>query len=168
MAPMDPFTLMCKKAQGKKKAAQASRNKEPQRVVHEVAPEQPTQGAISCSSTQEEPIQPPQVVEVDEPEMVTEQPPGGKRAQTEVEASELPGSSSREEVWAPVLRAGKRLITTKDSLLGTSNIDVSARITHGLGAAMCLPEDIKAWDAMPSGKVFRQIAHGLFTVSFGV
>ena len=39
MTPMDPFALMGKKAQGKKKAAQAGQNKKPPRVVHEVAPE---------------------------------------------------------------------------------------------------------------------------------
>jgi hypothetical protein len=99
-------------------------------------------------------------VEVDEPETVTEQP-RVKRARTEIKASELLRSSSREEVWAPELRSGKRLVTTKDSLLGTSNIDVLARIAHGLGTAMCLPEDIKVWNVMPSGKVFRHIAHGL-------
>uniref|UniRef100_A0A2N9IT59 Uncharacterized protein n=1 Tax=Fagus sylvatica TaxID=28930 RepID=A0A2N9IT59_FAGSY len=71
---------------------------------------------------------PPRVV--DEPETVTEQP-RVKRARTEIKASELLRSSSREEVWAPELRSGKRLVTTKDSLLGTSNIDVSARIAHG-------------------------------------
>jgi hypothetical protein len=57
MALVDPFALMGKKAQGKKKAAQAGQNKKPPRVVHEVAPEQPTQGAASSSSAREEPIQ---------------------------------------------------------------------------------------------------------------
>ena len=134
----------------------------------EVVPELPTQRAESGSSAQQEPIQPPQVVEVDEPGVVAEQPPKVKRARTEVEASELPSSSSMGEVWAPALRVGKRLITTEDSLLGTSNIDVSARIAHGLGAAMCLLENIRAWNVMPSGKAFLHIARGLFTVSFGV
>ncbi len=30
---------------------------------------------------------------------------------------------------------------------------------------MCLPEDIWTWNVMPSGKAFRHIACGLFTVS---
>ena len=107
-------------------------------------------------------------MEVVEPGVVAKQPPRVKRAWTEVEASELPGPSSTGEVWAPVLRAGKRLITTQDSLLGTSNVDVLARITHGLGAAVCLPEDIQTWSMMPSGKAFRHITRGLFTVSFSV
>ena len=134
----------------------------------EVVPELPTQRAESGSSAQQEPIQPPQVVEVDEPGMVAKQPFRVKRARTEVEASKCPSSSSREEVWAPELRVRKRLITTKDSLLGNTNVDVSARITHGLGVVVCLPEDIKAWNVMPSGKAFRHIACGLFTVGFGV
>ncbi len=53
MAPVDPFALMGKKA------AQVGQNKKPPRVVHEVAPEQPTQGAASSSSAREEPIQSP-------------------------------------------------------------------------------------------------------------
>ena len=168
MAPVDPFELMGKKAQGKKKAAQPSQPKKPRRAILEVAPEQPTQRAEFGSSAREELIQPPQVVEVDEPGVVAEQPPKVKRARTEVEASELPSSSSMGQVWAPALRVGKRLITTEDSLLGTSNIDVSARIAHGLGAAMCLLENIRAWNVMPSGKAFLHIARGLFTVSFGI
>ncbi len=82
-------------------------------------------------------------MELDEPGVVAEQPPRGKRARTEVEASELPGPSSAGEVWALELRTETRLITTKDSLLGTSNVNLSTRVAHGLGAAVCLPEDIR-------------------------
>jgi hypothetical protein len=60
------------------------------------------------------------------------------------------------------------LITTQDSLLGTSNVDISGWIAHGLGAAVCLPQDILAWDAMPTGKAICQIVRGLFTVTFGI
>ena len=131
-----------------------------------IASEQSTSRAESGSSAREEPTQLPQVVELDEPAVVAEQLPKVKRARTEVEAYEHPGPSSTGEVWAPELRAGTRLITTKDSLLGTNNADLSAQIAHGLGAAVCLPEHIGTWNVMPSSKAFRHIARGLFTVSF--
>ncbi len=169
MAPIDPYELMGKKAKGKKKAAQSGQAEKPQRAIFEViAPKQSTQKAESDSSTREEPTQPPQVVELDEPRVVTKQPPRVKRARTEVEASELSGPSSVEEIWAPKLRAGKRPITTQDSVLGTSNVEHSVRVAHGLGVAMCLPGDIRTWDEMSSGKAFRHIAHGLFMVSLVV
>jgi hypothetical protein len=169
MAPVDPFELMGTKAKGKKKTAQSGQTKRPRKAVFKViASEQSTQGDESSSSAREEPTQSPQVVELHELEAVADQPPRVKRAWTEVKASELSSSSSTGEVWAPALRAGQRLITTKDSLLGTSNVDVSARVAHGLGAAVCLLEDIWTWNVMPLGKAFRHIARGLFTVSFGV
>uniref|UniRef100_A0A2N9G542 Uncharacterized protein n=1 Tax=Fagus sylvatica TaxID=28930 RepID=A0A2N9G542_FAGSY len=40
----------------------------------------------------------------------------------------------------------------------------SARVAHGLGAAVCLPKDIRTWDEIPLGKAFRHIARGLFMV----
>ena len=83
------------------------------------------------------------MVNIDEPEAVAKPPPRVKRARTKVEASELPGPSSSEEIWAPELRAGTRLITTQDSLLGTSNVNLSARVAHSLGAAVCLLGDIR-------------------------
>ena len=108
------------------------------------------------------------MVNIDEPEAVAKPPPRVKRARTEVEASELPGPSTSEETWALELRAGSRLITTQDSLLGTSNIDLLARVAHGLGALVCLPNDIRTWNVMPSSKAFRHIAHGLFTIGLVV
>ena len=107
-------------------------------------------------------------MELDEPGIIAEQPPRAKRARPEVEASELSGPSSAKEIWASELRAGKRPITTQDSLLGTSNVDLSAQVAHDLGAVVCLLGDIWTWDVMPSGKAFRQIARGLFTVSLVV
>ena len=104
-------------------------------------------------------------MELDEPGIVTEQPPREKRAKTEVKAFKLPGPSSLKEVWALELRARKRTITAQDSVLGTSNVEHSAQVAHGLGAAVCLPKDIRTWDEMPLGKAFRHIAHGLFMVS---
>lgn len=169
MAPVDPFELMGKKAKGRKKADQSGQPKKPRKAIFEViALKQSTERAEFDSAAREEPTQPPQVVELDEPEVVAKQPPKVKRARTEVEASELPSSSSAGEVWALELRAKKRLITTQDSLLGTSNADLLARVAHGLGATVCLPEDIRAWSVMPSGKAFRHISRGLFKVSFGI
>ena len=69
------------------------------------------------------------------------------------------------EVWAPKLRAGTRLITTQDSLLGATNADLSAWIAHGLGTAVCLPKDMRIWSVMPSVMAFRHISRGLFTVN---
>ena len=104
---------MGKKAKGKKKTAQSGQIKKPRRAVLEVtSSEQFTQKAEPESSAREEPTQPPQVVELNKPRVVVEQPPRVKRARTEVEASKLPSMSSMGEVWAPELRAGQRLITT--------------------------------------------------------
>jgi hypothetical protein len=128
--------------------------------------EQSSKRTESDLVAQDEAMQPPQIVEIEEPEMVSEQPQRVKRAKTEI--SDIPGPSSTEETWAPELRAGKRLITTQDSLLGTANADISSRIAHGLGATVCLPQDILAWNAMPTGKAVRQIVRGLFTISFGI
>lgn len=128
--------------------------------------EQSSERTESDLVAQDEAMQPPQIVEIEEPEMVSEQPQRVKRARTEI--SDIPGPSSTEETWAPKLRAGKRLITTQDSLLDTTNADISGRIAHGLGATVCLPQDILAWNAMPTGKAVRQIVRGLFTISFGI
>ncbi len=108
------------------------------------------------------------MVNIDVPKAVAKPPLRVKRARTEAEASALPSPSTSEESWAPELRAGSRLITTQDSLLGTSNVDLSARVAHGLGAVVCLPNDIWTWNVMPSGKAFRHIARGLFTVGLVV
>uniref|UniRef100_A0A2N9FJV0 Uncharacterized protein n=1 Tax=Fagus sylvatica TaxID=28930 RepID=A0A2N9FJV0_FAGSY len=167
MAPIDPYELMGKKAKGKKKAAQGGQNKKPRRAVFKaIAPQQSSEGTDYGSACQEEPTQ-PQKVELDEPETTAEEALRAKRARTEVEESELPGpsTSTSEEIWAPELRAGKRLITTRDSLLNTSNVDVSSRIAHGLCAAVCLPDNIRTWNIMPLGKAFRHIARGLFSIS---
>uniref|UniRef100_A0A2N9IK78 Uncharacterized protein n=1 Tax=Fagus sylvatica TaxID=28930 RepID=A0A2N9IK78_FAGSY len=169
MTPINPYELMGKKVKGKKKATQGGQAKRPKRAVFEViAPEQSTQRADSDSSTREEPTQPPQIVELDEPGIVTEQPPREKRAKTEAKAFKLPGPSSSKEVWALELRVRKRPITAQDSVLGTSNVEHSARVTHGLGAAVCLPKDIRTWDEIPLGKAFRHIARGLFMAAQGI
>jgi hypothetical protein len=143
MALINPYELMGKKVKGKKKATWGGQAKRPKRAVFEViALEQSTQKANSDSSTREEPIQPPQIVELDELGIVTEQPPREKRAKTEVKAFKLPGPSSSKKVWAPKLRVRKRPITAQDSVLGTSNVQHSARVAHGLGAAIYLHKDI--------------------------
>uniref|UniRef100_A0A2N9GXM0 Uncharacterized protein n=1 Tax=Fagus sylvatica TaxID=28930 RepID=A0A2N9GXM0_FAGSY len=67
--PINPYELMRKKSKGKGKAKQGAQAKKPRRVVFEViALEQATQSADSSSAAREELTQPPQVVEIDEPE----------------------------------------------------------------------------------------------------
>jgi hypothetical protein len=74
-------------------------------VLEVTLSEQSTQRAKPDLSAREEPTQPPQVVELDELEVVAEQLPKVKRARIEVKASDRPGPSSMGEVWAPELRA---------------------------------------------------------------
>uniref|UniRef100_A0A2N9H7Z3 Uncharacterized protein n=1 Tax=Fagus sylvatica TaxID=28930 RepID=A0A2N9H7Z3_FAGSY len=83
--------------EGKGKAKQSAQAKKPRRAVFEVtAPEQATQSADSGSVVREEQTQPPQVVEIDEPEVVAEPSPRAKRARTEGKLSYLPGPLYRE------------------------------------------------------------------------
>jgi hypothetical protein len=143
LAPIDPYKIMGKKQKPKGKGKQGAQAKKPRRAIYEViTAEQSTQKAESDSAAQEEPTQPPQIVELGELEIATEQPPKEKRARSEVEASELPGSSSSEKIWAPELRARKRPITAQDSVLGTSNVEHSAKVVHALTATACLPGDL--------------------------
>uniref|UniRef100_A0A2N9IWY1 Uncharacterized protein n=1 Tax=Fagus sylvatica TaxID=28930 RepID=A0A2N9IWY1_FAGSY len=125
MAPVDPYELMGKKSKGRKKAAQSGQPKKPQRAV----------------------LKPPQVVELDEPIVVAEQPP---------------------KLKGPRLRLRHLNFRVRHQRESTSNADLSALVTHGLGAAMCLPEDIRTSSVMPSGKAFRHIARGLFTAAQGI
>ena len=72
MARVDLYELMGKKAKRKKKAAPSGQDKKPRRAVFKViAPKKSTQRAESDSADREEPTQPPQVVELDEPGIVT-------------------------------------------------------------------------------------------------
>jgi hypothetical protein len=96
--PINPYELMRKKSKGKGKAKQGAQAKKPRRVVFEViALEQATQSADSSSAAREELTQPPQVVEIDEPEEVGEPAPREKRARTEGMPSHLSGPSSSDD-----------------------------------------------------------------------
>uniref|UniRef100_A0A2N9GKP0 Uncharacterized protein n=1 Tax=Fagus sylvatica TaxID=28930 RepID=A0A2N9GKP0_FAGSY len=143
-------------------AKQGAQAKKPMKVVFEViTPEQATQSANLGSDAREKLTQPPQVVEIDEPEEVEEPAPRAKRAQTEGEPSQLPGPSSSDDVWAPELMVGLNPISTHDTVLDTSNVEHSAKVAHALTGAACLPGDIQAWDEMFLGQIFRHISRGL-------
>ena len=112
MAPIDSYELMGKKSKGKKKATHGAQAKKPRRAMFEViALDQSTKSADSNSAAREESTQPPQIVELDEPEVVAEPPHRAKRARTEAEVLELPGPSSSEDVWALELMVGMKPIT---------------------------------------------------------
>jgi hypothetical protein len=96
MAPIDPYELMGRKSKGKGKAKQGAQAKKPKRAVFEViAPEQATQSAYSDSVAQEEPTQPPQVVEIDEAEIVAEPSPRAKRASRQISRGRRLRTTSR-------------------------------------------------------------------------
>ena len=99
MAPIDPYEIMGKKPKAKGKANQGAQAKKPRKAVYEVIGlEQSTQSADSNSATREEPARPPPVVDLDEPEVVTEPLPRAKRARIEAEVPEIPGPSSSVDV----------------------------------------------------------------------
>ena len=164
--PINPYELMGKKSKGKGKAKQGTQAKKPSRAVFEViAPEQATQSADSGSATREEQTQPPQVVEIDEPEVVAEPTPRAKRARTEGEPSHLPGLSSSDDVWAPELMVGLNPVSIHDIVLDTLNVEHSAKVAYALTGAACLPGDVQAWDEMYSGQIFHHISRELVMVS---
>ncbi len=99
MTPIDPYEIMGKKPKAKGKAKQDAQAKKPRRVIYEViGPEQSTQSADSNSATREEPARPPPVVDLDEPEVVTEPLPRAKRARIEAEVPEILGPSSSVDI----------------------------------------------------------------------
>ncbi len=164
--PINPYELMGKKSKGKGKAKQGAQAKKPKRAVCEViAPEQATQSTDLGSAVREEQTQPPQVVEIDEPEVVVEPSPRAKRARTEGEPSHLPGPLSSDDIWAPELMVGRNPVSVHHIVLDTSDVEHSAKVAHALTGAACLPGDIQAWDEMFSGKIFRHISRGLLMVS---
>ena len=166
MAPIDPYELMGMKTTGKKMAAQGAQAKKPKRAIFEViAPEQSVQSVKTDSTARENLTRPTPVVDLDEPDVVTEPPLRAKRARTEAEAPESPGPSSSAEVWVPELTVGRRPITAQDSVLDPSNAEHAAKVAHALSAAICLPRDIQIWNEMPSGRMFRHIARGFTMVS---
>ncbi len=84
--PINPYELMGKKSKGKRKTKQDAQAKKPKRVVFEViAPKQAIQNANLGSAAREEQTQPPQVMEIDEPEEVAEPAPRAKKARTKGE-----------------------------------------------------------------------------------
>ncbi len=56
-------------------------------------------------------------------------------------------------------------ISVRDTILDNSEIEISAKVAHGLSRASCLPEDMKVWDLMHSGQIFRHLSRGLMLVS---
>ena len=56
-------------------------------------------------------------------------------------------------------------ISVRDIILDNSKIEILVKVAHGLSRASCLPEDMKVWDPMHSGQIFRHISFGLMLVS---
>ena len=134
---------MGKKSKGKRKAKQGAQAKKPKKAIFEgIAPEQATLTADSGSAAREEQIQPPQVVEIDEPEVVVEPAARVKRPRTEGEPSHHPGLSSSDDIWDPELMVRLDLVSVHHTVLDTSDVELSAKVAHALAGAAYLPGDI--------------------------
>uniref|UniRef100_A0A2N9H5F3 Uncharacterized protein n=1 Tax=Fagus sylvatica TaxID=28930 RepID=A0A2N9H5F3_FAGSY len=174
-SPINPYKLMGKKSKGtssskgKGKAKQGAQAKKPKRAIFEViTPNQASLNADSGSAVPEEQTQPPQVVELDEPEKVAEPAPRPKRARVMVEPTQHLGSLSSDDIWAPKIMLGPDPLSVHHTVLDTSDVKLSAKVAHALIGAVCLPGGIQAWEAMFSGQIFRHISRGLVLAAQGV
>ncbi len=173
MAPsINAYELMGKKSKGasgsknKGKAKEDTQAKKSKRPVFEViAPEQTAPNADLGFAVLD--IQPtlPQIVEIDEPEVEADPAPRAKRARTVGEPSQRLGSSSLNDIWDPEMMVGQDPISIHHTMLDSSNVELSAKVAHALSGVACLPGDIRAWETMFSGQIFRHISRGLMMVS---
>uniref|UniRef100_A0A2N9II57 Uncharacterized protein n=1 Tax=Fagus sylvatica TaxID=28930 RepID=A0A2N9II57_FAGSY len=69
-------------------------------------------------------------------------------------------TSPQFEAWVPDLMYGDGPISAKDTLLDNSEIEISAKEAH--------EADMKMWDSMHSGQIFRHLFRGLMLAAQGV
>uniref|UniRef100_A0A2N9FWJ5 Uncharacterized protein n=1 Tax=Fagus sylvatica TaxID=28930 RepID=A0A2N9FWJ5_FAGSY len=142
------------KGKGKSKNKGAGAEKKPKKIVTETpTPEQNIQATVN-----QEPPQPlPVIHNIDESDHGEELAPRKKRGRTEEPSIPAEGSSSNLVAWEPELLFGPGPISIRDTVLDESETELSAQVAHGLTRAACLLEDMKLWDSMSSGRVFRHV-----------
>ncbi len=170
--PINPFKLMGKatggssseatKGKGKSKNKGAGAEKKPKKIVTETpTPEQNIQATVN-----QEPPQPlPVIHNIDESDHGEELAPRKKRGRTEEPSIPAEGSSSNFVAWEPELLFGPGPISIRDTVLDESETELSAQVAHGLARGACLLEDMKLWDSMSSGRVFRHVTRHIMMVS---
>ncbi len=166
--PIKPFKLIGKtaggspsgagKGKGKGKGA-GKKGKKP--ISEAIEPELIT----PSSADQEPPRSLPMVHELDK----LDQGEGlvCKRKRTRSESTSMPAqeTSPQFEAWVPDLMYEEGPISIRDTILDNSEIEISAKVAHELSRASCLPMDMKLWDSMHSGQIFRHLSRGLMLVS---
>jgi hypothetical protein len=158
--PINPFNLMGKtargspseagKGKGKGKGA-GKKGKKP--ISQAIEPELTTPSLVDP-----EPPRPlPVVHELDD----SDQGEGlvFKRKMARSESTSMPTqeTSPQFEAWVPDLMYGDGPISAKDTLLDNSEIEISAKEAH--------EADMKMWDSMHFGQIFRHLFRGLMLVS---
>jgi hypothetical protein len=140
------------KGKGKGKAKGTGTGKKGKKPIFQViALEHPTPSADSGSTNQELLRPLPIIHEIDEFDHGEDLAPKGKRARPEVILKPTPGTSSHSQAWNLELLFEMGSILVQDTILDNVEIEISAKVAHGLSRAACLPEDMKVWDPMHSG-----------------
>ena len=171
--PINLFKLMGKatggspseatKGKGKGKSKGAGAGKKLKKTVTKTpAPEQTTQATV----IQEPPQTLPIVHDLDDSDHREKLTPRKKRRRTEEPSIAVEGSSSNFVAWEPESLFGPGPISVRDTVLDESETELSAQVAHGLAREACLPEDMKLWDNMSTGRIFRHVTRGIMMVSF--